>query len=115
MKNSTSNWNWICFDCRITVRRSWTYKNDVPCPRCQKNCVHFGTEIALPPAADLRAWRKIRRTFQESRADSVEHAKWQRVRRQHRLEWELVELEKSPASGKRDRRIAHVRVSLGVA
>ena len=43
------NSNWVCFDCRESVRRPAWGEGPVPCPSCGKHCWNLRCRIPIPP------------------------------------------------------------------
>jgi hypothetical protein len=106
------NATWVCFDCREAVRRPTHYPDAVPCPHCGQVSRCLGTKIRIPTQGDDRAWQTLRSSVREQRLVAVERRERMRVRRRHRLEREIAELEARPANEGRARTIQRLREEL---
>ena len=106
------NATWVCFDCREAVRRPTHYPEAVPCPQCGRASRCLGTKIRIPTKADDRAWQALRSSIREQRLAAVERMERMRVRRRHRLERQIAELEARPANEGRERAIQRLREEL---
>ena len=102
-----SNSNWVCFDCREAVRRPTRRAEAVLCPQCGRDCVCLGTKIRIPPKNDRKSWRELSTCCREGRLAALERIERMRVRRRHRLERQIVELESRPAN---ERQIKEIRI-----
>ncbi|QDV38835.1 hypothetical protein [Tautonia plasticadhaerens] len=107
-----SNANWACFDCREVVRRPSQLAEAVPCPRCRLPCRCLGTRLRIPSKVDGRAWHALRAGYQEQRLASVSRVERLRVRRFHRLERRIEELEARPTIEGRDATLRRLREEL---
>jgi hypothetical protein len=47
---------WLCFGCRIAVRRPTGYSQPVPCSTCGIDCVYLGDRIPVPPNDKPKDW-----------------------------------------------------------
>jgi hypothetical protein len=100
-----ANSSWVCFACRIAVRRPSQQPQQVPCPHCREACWALGYKIPVPPKQDVRAWQKLRdaqHAEHHAKQDAAAHA---RVRRRHELEQELRRLTALPANPGREQSI----------
>jgi hypothetical protein len=121
-----NNANWVCFDCRVSVRRaSWrlltfykpwlvgdTWDGAVKCPECQKPCKFLGHKIAIPPKRDDVAWGELRdyvTARYQSHCDGRAEAS---TRRKHEIERRIIELQSRDESKERDRLINNLREEL---
>jgi hypothetical protein len=95
------NGTWVCFDCRVTVRRPTLYSGEVPCPSCGQGCLYLGTKVAVPGKRSIRAWRDLREEWGHWQRLARERAWRHRVRERHRLEQELANLRALPPNGGR--------------
>ncbi len=107
-----SNANWVCFDCRETMRRSTEYAGPVPCPDCGAPCRCLGTKFRVPCKGDERAWRELRASIRDARSTVAEAADYWRVRLRHLLERQIADLEAHPANEARTRAIRLARERL---
>src|SRR5687767_3634486 len=101
------NGTWVCFDCRVAVRRpSWrlvTYLRPwligsrdvgrVRCPHCAAACNFLGPTIEAPPKRDIAAWDRLRNEVEQVHAAETEARFKESVRRRHDLEQRIRELE----------------------
>ena len=93
-----SNRDWVCFDCRIAVRRVAGIKGEVPCSGCGKPFWCFGYKITVPPKSKIKEWAALKASyFQSLREHERDEAKEQ-VRIVHNLEQEIVRLESLPSN-----------------
>jgi hypothetical protein len=106
------NATWVCFDCREAVRRPTHYPEAVRCPHCGQVSQCLGTKIRIPPRGDDRAWQTLRSFLREQRLVAVELMERMRVRRCHRLERRIAELETRAADKGRARTIQRLRQEL---
>ena len=57
---SICNHNWLCFDCRIAVRRQ--IDSDAPvCPECGSVTIWFGNKYEIPSKSNIYRWNKLRK------------------------------------------------------
>jgi hypothetical protein len=106
------NATWVCFDCRETVRRPTHYPDAVPCPQCGRACRCLGTYIRIPAKSNDSAWRDLRVSIREQRLAAQERMDRLRVRRRHRLERQIADLEARPTIEGRDRALQLLRERL---
>jgi hypothetical protein len=106
------NATWVCFDCREAVRRPTHHPAAVPCPQCGRACQCLGTKIRIPSKGDERAWQDLRVGIREQRIADVERSERMRVRRRHRLERQIAELEARPTNEGRARTLHLLREQL---
>lgn len=57
-----SSKNWVCFDCRLTLRRGWGQKEPL-CPTCGKKCYYLGYKVRVPPENKVKEWEQLRHNF----------------------------------------------------
>jgi hypothetical protein len=95
-RKAMGNATWVCFDCREAVRRPTHYPDAVPCPQCGRACCCLGTKIRIPAKGDEPAWRDLRDGIREQRLADHERIERMRVRRRHRLERQIADLEARP-------------------
>ena len=93
-----SNVNWVCFDCRESVRRPGHQDRAALCPRCAQSCRCLGYRTPVPPKQNVRAWQRLRRAFNERAVEAAVSRFEFGVRQRHRAERELRRLEAGPAS-----------------
>ena len=103
-----SNASWVCFDCRHVVRRPTSPRKPVPCPLCRRECFCLGRKIPVPPKHKVAAWTKLRKEMQGMTIDWL--VRWDR--RRHENEMLIKQLEASPQTPTRDRRLSKLRETL---
>lgn len=120
------NGNWVCFACRIAVRRrTWrcvtfirpwligsTEVGAVRCPGCRELCQFIGPTIEIPPKRDLAGWRRLQADVEKLRVALAERRFEESVRRRHALEQRIRTLEERPPSRGRDRLLNELRADL---
>lgn len=89
---------WVCFDCRVAVRRSTAFAGEVPCPTCGKPCSYLGYKIPVPPKAKRREWSALHQQLARERSERHLAADEAAVRNKHDLEQEIARLEAMPAN-----------------
>lgn len=87
------NGNWVCFNCRETVRRPTPSSGQVLCPGCGRKCTYLGTKIAVPSKRSVKAWKQLREWLTVGNLAAQERAWTTRVRLRHKLEKEIAKLE----------------------
>jgi hypothetical protein len=102
-----SNCAWVCFDCRMAVRRSGVSKQ-VRCPNCAGTCECLGTRIPIPPKAKIKAWEELRERFYRWQRQRWLTSHKQRVRSVHGLEQQLRRLQAMPLKPGRTDMIAYL-------
>ena len=110
---SMNNENWVCFDCREVVRRDGNHPTEVPCPSCGQACLWIGDRIRIPAKGNLRGWRKLRESIYEQRLKVLDKRQILKVRRQHELEQQILDVESRPPSPDRTMWIETLRKDLG--
>jgi hypothetical protein len=106
------NATWVCFDCREAVRRPTHYLEPVACPQCGQASRCLGTKLRIPTKGDDRSWHALRSSIRKQRLATLEYSKRMRVRRRHRLERQIAELEALPANEGRESAIQRLRGKL---
>jgi len=104
-----ANSSWICFDCRLAVRRPTQFVGEVVCPECGVGCWCLGYKIPVPPKRDARAWRQLQESQVAQQDAQVDAARQARVRSRHDLEQEIRRLEAMPSSPGRAKAIMVLR------
>lgn len=93
-----SNVNWVCFDCRESVRRPGHEDRPVLCLRCAHACWCLGSRTPVPPKQNVRAWQRLRKAFNERAVEAAVSRFEFGVQQSHRAERALRRLEAGPAS-----------------
>jgi hypothetical protein len=106
-----SNFKWVCFDCRMAVRRHGWAK-DVRCPSCARPCLNLGTKAPLPPKTRVRDWLALRDRHYEFERRRALRQERERVTSRHALERRIRALEARPASRGRTLLIRQLRARL---
>lgn len=121
-----TNGNWICLDCRTSVRRpTWrmiiyfrpwlfgsTGVGNVKCPNCKRLCRFIGPDTKVPPKRDDSGWAQLRATVRESRMLTSDAQRVTGTRRKHEIEQRIIQLESRPASAERNRLVKQLRDEL---
>lgn len=102
-----SNYAWVCFDCRMAVRRPGSAK-DVRCPSCAKPCECLGYKIPVPPKSKTKVWERLRETWFASKRSALLRSQRQRVRFIHDTEREIARLRALPEARGRSDTIAYL-------
>lgn len=81
---------WVCFDCRVEVRRAASDAN-VRCSSCGLPCVCLGTRTEVPPRSKVKRWKALRELH--DRGMSQLQDRWRRwqARQVHALEKQIAE------------------------
>lgn len=105
------NRNWVCFDCRRVVRQP-DDRDEVPCPECGRECVHFGRTRHVPPRSKVAEWEALREQLQSERISAAERAQKKALRGRRKLERQLADLEALPSDPTRRYLVARLRKEL---
>ena len=103
---------WVCFSCRIAVRRRFTRKPVVPCPECGSACVDVGIKIPVPPKAKRKEWQALEQQIYQWQREDERVAFCDMVRRKHWLEREIRRLESRPTNDGRSQAVNILRREL---
>jgi hypothetical protein len=106
---SASNYSWLCFECRIVIRKPKTSKRMPKCTGCNSDCYYLGYKVEVPKKDDVRGWRKLRddcRNRELGRADEAAVAK---VRKQHEAERRIAQLSALPENKERSKLIQKLK------
>ena len=104
-----ANSSWVCFECRLAVRRPTQHEGDVPCAECGVACWRLGYRIQVPAKRDAAAGRALREAeFTKLKQRATESAE-ARVRSRHALEQEIRRLEAMPENAGRANAIRALR------
>lgn len=108
-----ANSSWVCFACRLAVRRPTQHEGDVPCPECGVGCWRLGYKIPVPAKRDAAAWRKLHESETATKQQRATESSAARVRSRHALEQEIRRLEALPVNAGRAKAIRALRRRLG--
>jgi len=86
-----SNYAWVCFDCRMAVRRPGQSKN-VRCPTCARPCECLGHKTPIPPKSKVKDWTRLREGFYRFRRELVAKDFSLRMAKIHTLEQKIARL-----------------------
>src|SRR5690348_17148847 len=106
-----SNFAWVCFDCRMTVRRHGSADN-VRCSGCAQPCDCLGYKVPIPAKTKTKAWEAMRERFYRRRREYWLKAQESNVRSTHDIEREIVRLEAMPRSRGRSVRVTYLKKRL---
>ena len=108
----TSNYNWVCFDCRTVIRQT-KYSNRIPkCVSCGDDCFCLGDKVAVPRKEVVKSWAALRKDCRSRMlAEEDRRQRWN-ARRKHELERAIEQLEAMTENKDRTRRIARLTEEL---
>jgi hypothetical protein len=86
---SASNYNWVCFSCRSSLRQPKTARTIPKCLECGADLYCLGYKVELPRKLDVRGWRKLRADCRERLWAWSDREAVQRVRAIHMAEREI--------------------------
>lgn len=104
-----SNHNFVCFDCRVNVRRSKLAEMAPLCPACGRECASLGYKMPIPSKEDLAAWKRLSDDFREAKRHLVMVQDAKRVALTHEIERKLKLLELQPKNPGRERAIRDLK------
>lgn len=107
-----SHHNFVCFNCRVAVRRPKTIASAPPCALCGGKCRDIGYKIPVPPKEAVDAWVRLAASLQDSEDRRIVAQKQARVARMHELERRIERLSRLPTSDGRERTIRDLRKRL---
>lgn len=110
-----SNHNYVCFECRINLRRSKVASEAPRCPSCGNECSCLGYKIPIPPRHDERAWSELLDQSREQALRTLADRREENVRLVHELERQIVELSRRPSNPGRERTLSELRSRLAEA
>ena len=108
-----SNAAWVCFPCRLAVRRPATHEGEVRCAQCGGVCSGLGMKVPVPQKRDEKAWRELQEDLTAKAHARREAENAACVRQRHDLEQELRRLLALPTNAGRVRAIQSIRRRLG--
>jgi hypothetical protein len=101
-----SNHNFVCFDCRVNVRRFKLAEAAPLCPQCGRECTNLGYKIPIPSKDDQVAWERLYVDIREGKRRLLMTQEENRVALTHQLERQLEGLKSQPTNPGRERAIA---------
>lgn len=107
-----ANSNWVCFDCRLAVRRPTQHEGTVACPECGEVCWPLGQKVPVPPQRDVKAWKSLHADSVARHHAFVDAAAKARVRARHDVELEIRRLEAMPSNAGRAAAIRELKQRL---
>ena len=107
-----SNHNFVCFDCRVAVRRPKTSATAPLCSRCRNACRDIGYKIAVPSKKDTNGWKRLHATLRERERRRGRTLLKERVALIHELERRIERLSMLPTQPGRHRTIRELRKRL---
>jgi len=87
-----SNYAWVCFNCRLAVRRPGLAQAP-RCASCREACICLGYKIPVPPKSKIRQWKALRDSVFLYRRENLLREDRTRVELTHRLEREITRYE----------------------
>src|SRR5262245_12937837 len=107
-----SNHNFVCFDCRQSLRRSKLVAEPPRCPKCGNPCLSVGYKIPLPSKSDAKGWKALEGEQQAAAHRRAESKRANLVRLGHELERQIADIEQRPANPERERLLRVLRQRL---
>lgn len=68
--------NWVCTDCRRSVRRTPFDERDVLCPECGQLCEDIGSKRPVPRRADADSWKALATDLDARRPKAISQLEW---------------------------------------
>lgn len=91
-----SNRNWICFDCKITNRKSATFDGDAICSQCGGQLTYIGYKIPVPPKNKPKLWESLKQQLEHQKKSRTRYGFEYDVRNRHDLEHRIEKLKLLP-------------------
>jgi hypothetical protein len=107
-----SNHNFVCFDCRVNVRRSKLAEVDPLCPQCGRECTNLGYKIPIPSKDDLAAWERLYADIREAKRRLLMTQGENRAALTHQLERQIERLKSQSTNPGRERIIRDLKKRL---
>jgi hypothetical protein len=96
-----SNYNWVCFTCRVVIRRPSGISCVPNCPDCGSECFFLGHKVAVPNQRNKRAWRELHLDCRERELSRREKDSREKVRLTHDIEKEITRMNSLPSNAGR--------------
>ena len=109
---SASNYNWVCFECRLVIRQAKTAKGVPKCLGCGSDSFCLGYKVDVPRKYDVRGWRKLRDECRIREIARIEKENADRRRFAKSAKLRIEQLEALPANKDRAKLIAQLKRSL---
>ena len=109
-----SNHNYVCFNCRVGVRRANSSAVAPTCSACGHLCQSIGYKIPLPSKQDVRAWEILYVSLREQARAKLAAEREVSVKRLHASEREIERLRALPPNADRARRVHELQRDLAV-
>lgn len=109
---SASNYNWVCFECRNTIRQAKTSRRIPRCPDCGADCYCLGYKVEIPRKSDARGWRRLHLDCRQRELAWSEQQAVKRVRDAHATERRIADLHSRGANRDRDKLLAELKQKL---
>ena len=93
-KVSTSNYSWVCFECRVVTRQAKTSNMTPLCQVCQKEMNCLGYKVPIPKKSSKKEWEELKCWFVFSEIEQAEESQKLKVQRKHEVEKEIIRVEK---------------------
>ena len=107
-----SNYNYVCFECRINVRRSKVAREVPGCPNCGSRCRSLGYKIPIPRKSDPQMWARLAEQIRQQDSKRSLARRKSNVRELHKLERQVQELDRRPSNTGRARTIRELKRGL---
>lgn len=108
----SSNYNWVCFECRYSKRQN-KMRNDIPkCVFCKSELYNIGYKVTIPKNTDLKGWAKIKNTSFERDIAYLERKIVEDVKWKHEIEREIIRIEKLSDNKENRRKIKELKNKL---
>jgi hypothetical protein len=95
------NNNWVCFACRVVIRKPSGITQLPKCPDCGSECFFLGHKVEVPNQRNLRAWRELHLDCRERELNRREKSSQEKVRRTHDIEQEIARIKALPENAGR--------------
>lgn len=111
-KMSASNYNWVCFECRIVIRQAKTAKRIPKCLGCGSGSFCLGYKVEVPKKEDVRGWSQLRDDCRTREIVRIEKEAADKRRYATATKLRIEQLEALPANKERAKLIAQLKRNL---